>query len=59
MSQVINHVPDVTITVESDNSGKNYIRITGTGYDIPYSFKRWFYARRCFYDRPSDGNQVK
>ncbi|MBQ7979513.1 MAG: ATP-binding protein [Candidatus Methanomethylophilaceae archaeon] len=48
MSQVINHVPDVTITVESDDSGRKYIRITGTGYDIPYSFKGWFYARRCF-----------
>ena len=48
MSQVINHSPDVTITLESDDSGKRYIRITGTGYDIPYSFKGWFYARRCF-----------
>jgi len=59
MSQLINHVPDVTITIRSDDDGKRYFRITGTGYDIPYSFKGWFYARRCFYERPSGGIQVK
>ena len=39
MEQVINHVPDVKISLESDPNGRKYIRITGTCYDIPYSFK--------------------
>ena len=42
----INHVPDVRIRIGLTSDGKQYLSIEAEGYEIPYSYKSWFYSRR-------------
>ena len=53
MSRRINHPPKAVVSLETDGSGRRYIRITGTGYETPYAFDGWFYIRRCVYSKDS------
>ncbi len=49
MKEKVNHLPEVSVTVESDPEGRRYIHISATGYETPYSFGSWFYVRRYRY----------
>ena len=42
----MNHVPDVRIQIGLTSDGEQYLSIEAEGYEIPYSYKSWFYSRR-------------
>ena len=47
-SELVNHMPKVIVS-----SAGNAIIVDTEGYEIPYSWKGWFYTRRCHYDDTS------
>lgn len=47
MASKMNTVPEASITIVTDESGRRYIHIFATGYDIPYTYDGWFRIRRC------------
>ncbi len=57
ISEKMNTVPDADITIVTDDEGRRYIRISATGYDIPYTYDGWFRVRRCCISK-KDGNTI-
>lgn len=55
MLSKLNHRPAVSISLESTEDGRRYIRISATGYETPYAFGSWFYIRKCIYSKSDDG----
>ena len=49
MGELINHMPQTAVSLESTRGGKGYIHISAIGYETPYSFGSWFYVRRYRY----------
>ncbi len=52
--EVTNHMPEVSVVLETDGSGRRYIHISARGYEIPYSYKGWFYVRRSCTEKGSE-----
>jgi len=55
---MVNTQPTVRVTLHKTEEG-DYIRIEATGYDIPYSFGKWFYVRRCSYERNDESGEIE
>ncbi len=51
----MNTRPDATAELLVDGDGRRYIRISASGYDIPYSYDGWFRVRRCCISRSGNG----
>jgi len=54
----MNTRPEVKVELMADDVGRRYIRISASGYDIPYSYNGWFRVRRCCMSK-SGGATVK
>ena len=48
-AELVNHLPEISIS----SAGKSVI-VDAEGYEIPYSWKGWFYTRRCHFDDASN-----
>ena len=46
MSEKVRTAPKAKVTLEH-SGGFDFIRISATGYETPYSFGSWFYTRKC------------
>ena len=56
MAEIMNRLPEVSVSEET-YGGKTCIHISAVGYETPYSWKGWFYGRKC---RPvRDGGGVR
>ncbi len=51
----MNTVPEATVASEQAENGDRYIRVSATGYDIPYSYDGWFRVRRYCVRKTGDG----
>lgn len=48
-AELVNHLPEIWIS-----SAGNTVIVDAEGYETPYSWKGWFYTRRCHFDDASN-----